>query len=223
VAETRAAVDDHGARAVMIRPNPVMGRPLHHRDHDRFFSLIEDLDVPLVIHEGRGGQADFAGDRFDTWYASHAVSHPFEMMLAFTSLAVEGVFDRHPRLRVGLLEAGTGWLTWWLHRLDEHHAMFGSKERAGLRRRPSEYFAEHCIISSDSDDDFVRQTIDTVGADHVTWSSDFPHLEAKWPNGVEEFLGHAGLDIPTAQQVLWETPCRFYAIDPNRPIKGARS
>ena len=54
--------------------------------------------LTLALHEERGGRSPFAGDRFDTWYASHVVSHPFEMMLALTSLIVEGVFDRHPRL-----------------------------------------------------------------------------------------------------------------------------
>ena len=42
------AVDGDGLRAVMVRPNPVRGRPLHHRDHDRVFSVLEDLDVPMV-------------------------------------------------------------------------------------------------------------------------------------------------------------------------------
>ena len=99
------------------------------RPRPRFFALLEDLDVPMLLHEGRGGQPTFAGNRFDTWYATHVVSHPFEMMLAVLGLTVEGVFDRHPRLRVGVLEAGTGWLPWWLHRLDEHHELFGPKER----------------------------------------------------------------------------------------------
>jgi predicted TIM-barrel fold metal-dependent hydrolase len=210
----RHAVEVQGARAIMVRPNPVAGRTLTHPDNERFFSVIEDLDVALVIHEGRGGVAEFAGDRFDTWYASHAVSHPFEMMLAFTGLTVDGVFDRHPRLRVAVLEAGTGWLRWWLDRLDEHHELFGGHERASLRRRPSEYFSEHCMIGSDSDDHFVRETIDTVGADRVAWSSDFPHLEARYPDGVDVFLARAGLRDDEARRVLWDTPCRLYGFDP---------
>ena len=49
------------------------------------------------------------------------------MMLALTSITVEGVLDRHARLRVAVLEAGTGWLTWFLHRLDEHNELFGPR------------------------------------------------------------------------------------------------
>ena len=135
------------------------------------------------------------------------------MMLALTSLTVEGVFDRHPRLRVGVLEAGTGWLTWWLHRLDEHHEMFGPNERADLEMKPSEYFVEHCVIGTDTDDEFVNQTIETVGADRVAWSSDFPHLEATYPDGVEQFLARSKLGDDDARRVLWDAPCRLYGID----------
>jgi predicted TIM-barrel fold metal-dependent hydrolase len=212
--EVRRTVGEEGAAAVMVRPNPVCGRPLHHRDHERFFSLLEDLDVPMLLHEGRGGRHHFAGDRFDTWYAAHVVSHPVEMMLAVLGLIVEGVFDRHPRLRVGVLESGTGWLPWWLHRIDEHHALFGPSERPDLQLTPSEYFAKHCVIASDSDDDFVNGTVRTVGADHVAWSSDFPHLEATWPDGVGVFEATSGLSPAQLEDVLWNTPCRLYGIDP---------
>jgi predicted TIM-barrel fold metal-dependent hydrolase len=214
-AEVKRAVIEHGARGVMVRPNPIDGRSLTDADHDGFFSLIEDLDVALLVHEGRGGVAEFAGDRFDTWYASHAVSHPFEMMLAFTGFSVDGVFDRHPGLRVGLLEAGTGWLRWWLNRLDEHHALFAAHERSDMGRSPSDYFNEHCVVGSDTDDHFVRETVETVGADHVAWSSDFPHMEARFPDGVDVFLSHATLTEQQTHEVLWETPCRLYGLDPS--------
>jgi uncharacterized protein len=210
--ELRRVVAADGVRAAMIRPNPAKGRPLHHPDNEGVFSALEELDVTLALHEGRGGRSPFAGDRFDTWYAAHVVSHPFEMMLALTSLIVEGVFDRHPRLRVGVLEAGTGWLTWWLHRLDEHHELFGPRERPDMAMKPSEYFIRHCVIGSDSDDPFVAQTVGAVGADRVAWSSDFPHLEAKYPDGVEQFLKGANLREDDARQVLWDAPCRLYAV-----------
>jgi predicted TIM-barrel fold metal-dependent hydrolase len=217
--EVRRAVEDEGARGVMVRPNPVCGRPLHHPANERFFSLLEDLDVPMLLHEGRGGRNAFAGDRFDTWYATHVVSHPFEMMLAVLGLTVEGVLERHPRLRVGILESGTGWLPWWLDRIDEHHARFGPHERPDLALAPSEYFLRHCVIASDSDDEWVATTVRAVGADHVAWSSDFPHLEAKWPDGAREFASHSGLAAGELEDVLWRTPCRLYG---QRPIPDSR-
>ena len=78
--------------------------------------------------------------------------------------------------------------------------------------KPSEYFVRHCVIGSDSDDPFVAQTVASVGADRVAWSSDFPHLEAKYPDGVEQFLSGANLREDDARQVLWDAPCRLYAL-----------
>jgi predicted TIM-barrel fold metal-dependent hydrolase len=211
-AEVRRVAAERDVRGVMVRPNPVHGRPLHHRAHDRVFAALEETGLPMLLHEGRGGRHPFAGDRFDTWYASHVVSHPFEMMLGLLGLVVEGVFDRHPQLRVGVLEAGTGWLPWWLHRIDEHHELFGPRERPDLALRPSEYFARHCVIASDSDDEFVGSVVEAVGADHVAWSSDFPHLEAKWPDGVDVFAHRSGLDEHALRAVLWDTPRRLYGL-----------
>jgi hypothetical protein len=87
--------------------------------------------------------------------------------------------------------------------------------------KPSEYFAKHCVIASDSDDEFVASTVAAVGSDHVAWSSDFPHLEARWPDGVEIFDTRAGFDAQTRASVMWRTPCRLYGIDPDRPALEA--
>ena len=86
--------------------------------------------------------------------------------------------------------------------------------RPELTMLPSEYFARHCVIASDSDDDFVAPTIATVGADHVAWSSDFPHLEARWPDGVRVFAEQRGIAPVDLDEVLWRTPCRLYGVNP---------
>ena len=211
--EIRHTVEREGARGVMVRPNPVDDRPRHDSGNDRLFSLLEELEIPMLLHEGRGGRSPFAGDRFDTWYAAHVVSHPFEMMLALLGLVVEGVFDRHPLLRVGILESGTGWLPWWLDRIDEHHERFGPMERADQLQAPSGLFARHCVIASDSDDPFVADAVRAVGADHVAWSSDFPHLEAKWPDGAAVFAEKSGLTSEELDHVFQGTPCRLYGVD----------
>ena len=90
--------------------------------------------------------------------------------------------------------------------------MFGPSERADLKMKPSEYFVEHCVIGTDTDDEFVNQTIETVGADRVAWSSDFPHLEATYPDGVEKFLAMSKLGDDDARRVLWDAPCRLYGL-----------
>jgi predicted TIM-barrel fold metal-dependent hydrolase len=221
-AETRRAVDD-GVRAVMVRPNPVQGRPVSHPDHDAFFTELVGLGIPMILHEGTGAVTVAAGsDRFSTWCGRHAASHPIEQMLALAGLVFDGTFERHPELRVGIFESGTGWLRWWLHRLDEHWEFLGA-EVPEAKRRPSEYVMHHCVISTETDDPFVADTIAAMGSDHVVWASDFPHPEAPWPHAVDGFLERE-LSRSDESAVLWTTPCDLYGLEPHELGRGrARS
>jgi predicted TIM-barrel fold metal-dependent hydrolase len=212
--EIRYAVEREGAPAVMVGPNPVSGRPLHHVANGVVFSVLEELEVPLLLHEGRGGGHHFAGNRFDTWYATHVVSHPFEMMLALLGLIVEGVFDRHPPAPGRHPRVGHGMAALVAAPHGRAPRTVRPAGRPEMLRKPSEYFAKHCVIASDSDDKFVASTVAAVGSDHVAWSSDFPHLEARWPDGVEIFDARAGFDAQTRASVMWRTPCRLYGLDP---------
>jgi predicted TIM-barrel fold metal-dependent hydrolase len=203
----------------MLRPNPISGRPLHHNANDRVFATLADLGVAAIVHEGRGGNVRFLGeDRFDTWYASRAVCHPMEAMAAFAGLVVEGVFDRYPTLRVGFLESGTGWLPYWLDRLDEHHEMWGPSERPNLMCKPSEYFARQCVISGETDDKFFEPVVESVGAERVMWASDYPHMECAYPESVSTLLASTSLSPEVLNTVLWETPSRLYGV--HTPTKG---
>jgi predicted TIM-barrel fold metal-dependent hydrolase len=194
----------------------VRGRPIHHRANDVVFERIAALGIAAIIHEGRGGNVDFAGeDRFDTWYATRAVSHPVEAMMGFAGLVTEGVFDRFPALRVGFLESGSGWVPFWLDRMDEHHEHWAPSERPNLAAKPSEYFRRHCAISGETDDRFLDAVAASAGADRVVWASDFPHMECKYPESLALFLARTTLDRAALERVLWRTPCWLYAVDPN--------
>jgi len=215
----RAAAD--GVRGVMVRPNPIRGRPVGHEDHDEFFATMVELGLPVCLHEGTSANVATVGaDRFDTWYGRHVASHPLEQMLAVESLIVDGALERQPQLSVGCFESGSGWLAWWLHRLDEHHALFAARDRPWLSRRPSEYFARQCIISTESEDEFVAATVAAVGSDHVVWASDFPHPEALWPHAVDTFCDGPGAALSEHDRaaIFWTTPCAFFGVDTTPPV-----
>src|SRR5205823_4696669 len=109
-------------------------------------------------------------------------------------------------------ESGTGWLPYWLHRLDEHREWLRHTECAALTLSASEYFDRQCVISTDPDDDLPAFVAGRVGADHLVWASDFPHPDAKFPDAATSFIAGAGLDQADLHALLWETPTRFYAL-----------
>ena len=196
---------------VMVRPNHLYGRNLGDRFYDPLYDLLSGSDLVLSVHEGLGVQGPTLGDRFTTFTERHACSHPMEQMAAMLSLMVEGALERHPQLRVAFLESGTGWLPYWLHRLDEHREWMATSECAAMSCSATEYFLRQCVISTDPEDRLFPSTLAVVGADHMVWASDFPHPDAIFPTAVDAFLETAAdLDM---REVLWDTPLSFYGLE----------
>ncbi len=216
VEETRRAAD-LGLPGVMVRPNHVFGRSLGAPEYDPLYDTLEETGLVLAVHEGLGVRAPTIGrDVSETFAVRHAMSHPMEQMAAMASLILEGALERHPDLHVAFLESGTGWLPYWLARLDGHAEWMQDSETAGLSLTPSEYFARQCVISTDPDDPLAAWVVSQVGADHVVWASDFPHPDALYPEAVSSFLKESaehGLEDGALEAVLWDTPVRFYRLE----------
>ena len=197
---------------MLARPNHLYGRNLGDAAYDPLYATLADAGVVLAVHEGLGLRGPTIGaDRFTSFTARHLLSHPLEQMAAMASLVLDGALDRHPTLRVAFLESGTGWLPYWLHRLDEH------LEWAGRDGRPASVaFAEQCVISTEADDDLVAGVAGHVGADHVLWASDFPHPDALFPDAATTFVREArgqGLGDDDLRTILWDAPVAFYRLD----------
>ena len=64
-------------------------------------------------------------ERFDNYAQVHTLSFPVDQMVAFTALAMGGVLDRFPALRLAFLESGVGWVPYFVHRMHEHRAKRG--------------------------------------------------------------------------------------------------
>jgi uncharacterized protein len=178
VAETRRCIEELGFIAVYARPNPIMGRNLLDPYYDPFYGELTKLKVNLLVHEGCGFAPDatVGVDRFENGFFSHVISHPFEQMLACLSIIAGGVLERFPELRVGFMEAGSGWLPYWLERMDEHYEQL-QWEVPWLTKLPSEYFRDQCFVTCEADEPGLRLFIETIGLQCLTYASDFPHSD----------------------------------------------
>jgi predicted TIM-barrel fold metal-dependent hydrolase len=215
-AEEAGRVMTLGLVGVLLRPNHLGADYLDAAAWAPLYSVLEETGGVLAVHEALGVRAGttIGSDRFTGFAARHACSHPLEQMTAAVALLLGGVLEQHPSLRVAFLESGTGWLPYWLARLDDHREWMRDTECAGLSLSPSEYFARQCTISSDPDDALAAFSISQVGADHVMWASDFPHPDAAFPDAVDEFLELIpDVDEAARRAVLWDTPLRFYGLE----------
>jgi predicted TIM-barrel fold metal-dependent hydrolase len=215
----RAAQETHraaalGLVAMMARPNHLYGRNLGDRAYDPFYDALEETGLVLAVHEGLGLKGSTIGrDRFDGFALRHACSHPLEQMAAMASLVLDGALERHPNLRVAFLESGTGWVPYWLARLDDHREWMAESETAELSLSATEYFARQCIVSTDPEDRLATTSVTGLGADHVVWASDFPHPDAEFPGAVAEFVEHTSLGEDDLDAIFWTTPLRFYRLE----------
>lgn len=208
---------DAGLVAMTARPNHLYGRNLGDIAYDAAYAEMAARRLVLAVHEGLGlrDQPTIGADRFAGFGSRHAMSHPMEQMAAMASLVFDGAFERHPDLRVAFLESGTGWLPYWLHRLDEHCEWLSDTEAAGLSTDATGYFARQCVISSEADDALAASVIGAVGANHVLWASDFPHPDAVFPGSARQFvvnLEASGVAVADVDAVLWSTPFDFYRL-----------
>jgi uncharacterized protein len=206
-----------GLRAFWTRPNPVGGRMIGHREFDPFYEALESLDAPLSLHEGSGSMMKNIGnDRFnETWLEQHACVHPMEQQMAMLSLVVQGVFERHPGLRVAFMESGCAWLPAWLHRLDEHAELVGWKDAPDLAQKPSDYFKRQCFISCDPDEELLYQVVDVLGDGNVIFATDFPHPDSKYPEALKSFLELPRVADSSKRRILWDNAISFYRFAPS--------
>lgn len=207
-----------GWKAVYVRPNPVRGRLLSDRAYEPFWTECEKLGISVSIHEGSHSRLPTTGsDRFHTRFALHACSHPLEQMIALLSLIEGGVLERHPDLKVAFLEAGCGWLPYWLWRLDEEYEQLRWEVADNVKLKPSEYFRRQCYISVEPSEPDLERIIHCIGTDNVLFSSDYPHMDGK-SDIVAKALGLSDrLSRTTMEKILWENPMRYYGSKARTP------
>jgi predicted TIM-barrel fold metal-dependent hydrolase len=197
--------------------------PLYYPAYDPIWALCEELEVPVHRHANLPGEA--AGPAVGP--AGPAVgileSHFFAHR-ALGHLIFAGVFERFPRLRFVVTEAGTGWAPSHLRKLDEFYeaglvkgsvnAYFLEESVNALTRRPSEYFATNVWIGASflTAPEAAKRT--AIGVDRIMWGADLPHLEGTYPFS-REAIRAALCDVPPDEvaAILGTTAAEIYSFD----------
>jgi predicted TIM-barrel fold metal-dependent hydrolase len=211
----RRARTEHGFHVAFVRPNPCAGRSIADPANEAFWAAAEELGVAIALHEGSSSDIPTLGsDRLVNPLVRHAISHPFEQMLACAQLISFGVMERHPTLHFGFLEAGGGWAPYWIARLDEQVHSLGAF-CPEMRLLPSEYFARQCWVSFDVDERTLPTLIPFVGEDRIVWGSDYPHHDCKFPGAVKT-LEKTISTLPqrVRERILGENAEALYGLAP---------
>jgi predicted TIM-barrel fold metal-dependent hydrolase len=211
--ETRRAAEELDVPGIMA--SPFQGqRHLDDPALEPLWTLAEDLGLAVGIHGGRGTTAPLLSTAsFRDQARYYAMAHPFGQQMAMGDLALGGVLARHPNLRVAFLESGIGWVRWYADRLDEGwESVHDSSNGTTIDRRPSEYiFNGNCYFSCEPDEPGLAHHVESIGADHVVFASDYPHFDCKFPHSVDA-IDKTGLSDAVLEKVTISNPKRLYGI-----------
>ena len=209
--EARRAVIELGFVGVFARPEPLRSLAWHSRYFDTLWTVLEELGVPLGFHSAAAsGELPQAGDRFsDNLLLRHICSHPMENMLAMVDVICGGVLERHSRLKLAFLECYSGWLSFWLHRMDG--AIEKSRSRSLLKMKPSEYFTRQCWISTEAEKE-LPMTLELVGDNNIVCSTDYPHGDSDFPHAIDKFVQLENVSRDCKKKILWDNCARLYGL-----------
>jgi uncharacterized protein len=214
IAEMRFAKKELGFKGGFIRPNPYNNKMINHPDYEPFWAAAEDLDFSIGFHEGAAACRPQVGiDRFEGRGARHIITHTMEMMLACLAVIWGGVCEKHPKIRIGFLESGGGWIAPWLDRMDRHFDDQGFND-SGLTTRPSELFQRNCWISFEPVEGSLKVLADYVGPNKIMWATDYPHPDGFFPGAPDMVRKQLeGLSAATKHGVMAGGALSFYGMN----------
>ncbi|SEF58821.1 Predicted metal-dependent hydrolase, TIM-barrel fold [Thermomonospora echinospora] len=214
-AEEVRRVAAKGCHSITFTENPAtLGYPSFHNEYwDPLWRAVCDEDVVVSIHLGSSGQLSVTAP--DAPIDVMITLQPMNVCQAAADLLWSRVIKKFPNIKFALSEGGTGWIPYFLDRLDRtydmHHLWTGQDFGGKL---PSEVFREHfltCFIS----DPVGVQLRNLIGIDNIAWECDYPHSDSSWPNAPEE-LAEVAADVPDddLNKITYQNAMRWYSFDP---------
>ncbi len=190
------------------------GTPLDHPDLEPIWAQAAELDLAVVLHTFTV-MPPYAPGGLDTWenlWLQRSAAHPWCGMRNMAALIGSGMMDRYPKLRIGTLEAGHGWLPFWMRRLDEHAETIRAA-LPELKQKPSEYVMSGRYFQSieiPEGADMTNAVADLVGDDVLMYASDYPHGESHFPESVKLTLAW-DMKEERRRKLMWDNAVRLYA------------
>ncbi len=214
VKEARRAVTELGFKGVLMRPNHVNGRQWSDPYYDPLWEECQRLRIPIGFHEaGRVYLPQPALEQFiPTFTMFNTLSFPMANMMACADLIYGGVMERFPKLKVAFLEGNCSWLPWLLWRMGEYMEITGKADHPELKLEPIEYFQRQCFGSIECDEITAKNLPEFGLEDNIVFSTDYPHLDVKYPKSVETFL-RLPFKEETKRKYLWDNCARLYGFN----------
>jgi len=194
------------------------GLPIDDPDLEPIWAAANDADLPIMYHGFTIETPYFPGYR-DVWEnpaMSRCAGQTWGGQRFLSFMLMGGMLDRHPRLRVGTLETGHGWLPHWLVRLTRQIDYVRGSVSPKVQHTPVEYAQMgrvYCGIDFSEGVELTRSVIDLVGDHVLMFESDYPHPETIFPDHTDAVIGwRKTLGETAMQKLMWENAARFFRL-----------
>jgi len=197
--------------AVAVHPHLPVGYPLDHPDLNPIWAAAQEHGLAVIHHSFSAGYPGHQ-DLWDNPFMARLAAHPWGAMRAVAAFFGAGIMDRFPAIRFGILESGFGWLPFWARRMDDQ-AIYMGYVNDDLEYKMSEYMTSGRFFASvvlHEGEEMVRMVTEELGDHILTFSSDYPHPESRFPDSADIALGWTGLGEGRMRKMLWENPVRFF-------------
>ena len=180
-----------GACALLVASGCPPGHSPSHVALDPVWARAEEAGVPIVFHVGGTGDLidpayfenglpippDFHGGE-ENFRSVDYMGIPGPPMQTLATMIFDGVLERHPDLRIGVIEQGAIWLPSWMRQMESAMDAFQRHEERlqALSLRPSEYVRRQIRATPYPTED-VGWIVEQAGAEVPLFSTDFPHVE----------------------------------------------
>jgi predicted TIM-barrel fold metal-dependent hydrolase len=235
---------EHGFRSVFL-PGATADEalpPLSDPYFAPFWAACDELDLVLGVHAGWGQSQQRTWETFDMLkkmveangdpnarledlahqMASNEMS-PLRLDLGprrvLWQLMLGGVFDRHPDLKLAMVEIRADWIPATLAHLDQRF----EQEDTPLKAKPSEYYRQNVVVTPSSPHRCEVEMREQLGIDQFLFGADFPHWEGTWPNTTDWIrVAFSGVAEGEVRQILADNAIDVYHLDRQALAKVAK-
>jgi len=183
-AEEIARLGDHPQVVAVLLPGGAL-MPYGQRFYRAIHEACVERGLVLAIHygtEGQGVNPPPTPAGFPSRFAEASLLRASLLQVHFTSFVFEGVFERHPAIKLAMLEGGFSWVPPYLWYLDQTWAEV-RVQTPWVKRHPSEYILENVRfgarpLDAPIPDSALRDILDWMQADTtLMFASDYPRWD----------------------------------------------
>jgi predicted TIM-barrel fold metal-dependent hydrolase len=214
-------VSEKGVHSLTFSENPAaLGYPSFHDPYwNPLWKALVDTETVLSVHIGSSGRLSIPA--VDSPPDVMITLQPMNIVQAAADLLWSQPVKDYPDLKIALSEGGTGWIPYFLERVDrtfEMHSTWTLQDFGG--KLPSDVFREHFLTCFISDPLGVKLRHE-IGVDNISWEMDYPHSDSVWPNAPEELSGVFDAEnVPDDEinKITHLNAMRWYSFDPFKHV-----